>query len=164
MEKTTTGYKVTKKEIQRVLRTMDSTQIYRLHKKMFGNVYKAKIVDFIEAYAPTNKIARYAYKLAYNTKHAEDRVTIECYCMRKHGIYEGDVKHNIIAELKRNIACATSPYAKRPVLGHTNLYFCSPVYGHSDYNKWRACPIKGNEKFVNLVIKVADKTFNKIYK
>lgn len=56
-----------------------------------------------------------------------------------------------------------SPYAKRPMYGHTHPYFCSLVYGHQDYNKRRSIPIKGNERFCALVIAYADKFFGPIY-
>lgn len=47
-----------------------------------------------------------------------------------------------------------SPYAKRPIYGYTHIYFCSPVYGHKDYNKWRSIPIKGNERFCEILVNV----------
>ena len=66
-------------------------------------------------------------------------------------------KHQVIAALKKFIADPTSNYAKKPMYGYSNLYFCSPVYGHKDYNKWRAIPIKGNERFCELIVKLGEK-------
>lgn len=47
-----------------------------------------------------------------------------------------------------------SPYTKKPIYGHTGLYFAHPGYQHSDYNKWRACDIQDNEEFCDVVIKL----------
>jgi hypothetical protein len=43
-------------------------------------------------------------------------------------------------------------YTKVPMMGHTWLYACSPIYGHSDYNKARMIEIKGNERYCALLI------------
>ena len=66
-------------------------------------------------------------------------------------------KHQVIAALKMFMSDPTSNYAKQPMYGYSHLYFCSPVYGHSDYNKWRALPIKGNERFCELIVKLGEK-------
>lgn len=66
-------------------------------------------------------------------------------------------KHQVIAALKKFISNPASNYAKQPMYGFTHLYFCSPVYGHKDYNKWMAIPIKGNERFCELVVKLGEK-------
>lgn len=47
-------------------------------------------------------------------------------------------------------------YQKIAMYGHTWLYLCSPIYGHSDYNKSRLMPIKGNEKACEFLIRVSD--------
>lgn len=66
-------------------------------------------------------------------------------------------KHQVIAALKKFMSDPTSNYAKQPMYGFTHLYFCSPVYGHRDYNKWQAIPIKGNERFCELIVKLGYK-------
>lgn len=52
-------------------------------------------------------------------------------------------------------------YQKMPMYGNTYLYLCSPVYGHSDYNKARVLKIKGNEKKCEFLIRVANRINNK---
>ena len=52
-------------------------------------------------------------------------------------------------------------YTKVPMLGNTRLYFCSPTYGHADYNKVRTCNIEGNEAFCNKVIDLGERIFAK---
>lgn len=49
-------------------------------------------------------------------------------------------------------------YQKVAMYGYTWLYLCSPIYGHSDYNKSRLLPIKGHEKECEWLIKVSEKT------
>lgn len=49
-------------------------------------------------------------------------------------------------------------YQKVAMYGHSWLYLCSPVYGHSDNNKARILPIKGHEKQCEWLIKVSERT------
>lgn len=51
-------------------------------------------------------------------------------------------------------------YQKIAIYGNTWLYLCSPVYGHSDYNKARLMPIKGNERECEFLIKVSKRIAN----
>ena len=76
--------------------------------------------------------------------------------MVKEMVTFGD-KYHIISYFKEQMIHPKSPYAKIPMYGHTHLYFCSPDYGHFDYNKWCACKIKGNERFCETLIKIAAK-------
>lgn len=161
--KTYDGKNITKKHIAEVLRTQDSTKIYALYKRIYGNVKKSGIHDFIHEYAPTQCIYHMAYELAYNNKHQIRRGSIESTCIIRHGFYKGDARKDVVDLLKRECQDVKSPYAKRPMMGYTHLYFCSPVYGHSDYNKACMIPIKGNERFCELVIKYADKFFAPVY-
>lgn len=143
--------KITKKEIQSTLRSLDRTRIHRLCKLMEGNCEKCTVMSFIEKYAPTKKVYRKAYDLSYNRD-----------CRRYPFLWDGYVGSSykrIVDYMLENIKLANegSPYAKVPMMGYTNLYFCSPDYGHSDYNKWRAIGIAGNERFCETVMRYADK-------
>ena len=51
-------------------------------------------------------------------------------------------------------------YQKVAMYGYTWLYLCSPIYGHSDYNKSRLLPIKGHERQCEWLIKVSERTAN----
>ena len=157
--KTYKGEKITKKEIQAVLRSLDVTAIYRLHYRMFGNVCKCQVYQFIKDYAPAMYVSAKAYKIAYNGKNDIRRLIIDSDVIRMHGIYHGNDLIEAVNYVKQQCAEAGSDYAKRPMLGKTHLYFCSPVYGHNDYNKVRSIPIAGNERFCELLIKYADKYF-----
>ena len=59
--------------------------------------------------------------------------------------------------LRRLLTENPSNYTKMPMMGHTYLYFCSPSYGHADYNKVCTCSIEGNEEFVNKIVKIGEK-------
>lgn len=152
MKTTINNSNVSKKEIIKTLRTLDSTRIFSLYKKIYGEVNRSGIYRFILEYAPTQRIERKAYALAYPSKHDEVRAM----CDSGSTIF----KLNYIVDfMKEQIKDTASNYAKRPMLGHTNLYFCSPIYGHRDYNKWCALPIAGNERFCEVLIKYANKYF-----
>ena len=161
--KTYKGEKITKKEIERVLRTLDSTQIFRLYHRIFGDACNDRVFDFVEQYAPTKRIKLAAWRIAYSEKHKWHRQRIDEKVIRNHGIYHGNDLIEFVAYLKQQCADASSSYAKRPMMGKTHLYFCSPVYGHNDYNKIRSIPIAGNERLCELAIRYADKYFAPIY-
>lgn len=152
--------KITKKEIERVLRTLDSTQIFRMFHRIHGVIpSRMDVYYFIQNNAPSMRVYRSAYRIAFNPKNQDRRILIERECILRHGLYQGDARKWVVDYLKEQCQNPSSNYAKRPMMGHTHLYFCSPVYGHRDYNKRRALPIEGNERFCQLVIKYADKYF-----
>ena len=51
-------------------------------------------------------------------------------------------------------------YQKVVMYGYTYLYLCSPIYGHSDYNKSRLIPIKGNERECEFLMRVSNRVAN----
>lgn len=51
-------------------------------------------------------------------------------------------------------------YQKIAMYGHTYLYLCSPIYGHSDYNKHRILEIKGHEKECEWLMNVSKRVAN----
>ena len=155
--------KVSKKEIQKVLRTLDTTQIFAMYHRIYGNVTRKGVYDFIRKYAPSQRVCRNAYDIAYSNKNERKRARYEYKSLLRNGFFHGNQRKEVVDKLKEECQDPTSNYAKRPMLGHTHLYFCSPIYGHSDYNKCRMIPIEGNERFCELVIKYADKFFAPIY-
>lgn len=153
--------KITKREITEVIRTCDQTQVFRLYlmlnptqRKLNCRSLRYAVAEFIENNAPTKKTFRWANEVRHYRRFDFDYQNYE---NKFHSRL-----HDIVEFTKLQVKNPSSPYAKRPMLGHTHLYFCSPVYGHSDYNKWRALPISGNERFCETIIKYADKYFNKI--
>lgn len=69
----------------------------------------------------------------------------------------------VIEKLKDELLYPFTNYTKLPYYGYTHLYFCSPIYVHSDYNKWRAIEIKGNEKFCEKIINIAKSKYPQFY-
>ena len=62
----------TKKEIQKVLRSLNTTKIFAMAKKANIDVSKrSEVFEFIRKYSPTKKVSKYAYSIAYshNTHH-----------------------------------------------------------------------------------------------
>lgn len=154
--KTFNGKNITKKNIQSVLRTMDATQIFRIvHIIYGGKVERKQVYDFIHEYAPTNRIYDAAYRLAYPIKLRE----VWDEARKAIAFQQANQKHIAIECLRENIARGLDGYTKRPIMGNTHLYFASPVYLHSDYNKWQSVEIKGNEKFCETICRLADKYF-----
>lgn len=156
--------KITKKAIVATLRTLDRTAIFKLCKQIYpGRIFTKKelrsvVYDIIKEFAPTNKIAKEAYWLAYTHGH---QLVDDCY-KGKHGYFEPLTLQMIVDYTKQQLKKPVTPYTKYPTYGHTHLYFCSPTYGHSDYNKWRALPIEGNEKFCKTLIQYVENV-TKIY-
>ena len=173
--------KVSKKQIVSTLRTYDVTKICALYKKLYGTIptqtrqaegsestftclYGFEMYEWAKNFATSNKMDNKLYLLLDRASHHCNRSLYEDkYCHSKHGAYEPLEKQKIVNYMLKECKDVKSNYAKRPMMGHTHLYFCSPVYGHRDYNKWQALPIKGNERFCELVIKVADRFFGPIY-
>lgn len=156
--KTFDGKNISKKNIQSEIRTMDATRIFRLvHIIYGGKIERKQVYDFIREFAPTKKTYQAAYMIAYNgnRRQTNPMATIRAFLR----FQEQNAKHIAIECLRENIARGLDSYTKRPIMGHTHLYFASPVYQHSDYNKWRAMEIKGNEKFCETICRLADKYF-----
>lgn len=160
--KTYNGKNITKRQIQSILRTEDATQIFRLYHRIFGGkVDKWDVYMFICNYAPSNRLKKHAYDIAMlsgiKLLPSGERYPRE---FRYHREFcETNGKHIALTALRNEIKKGLSSYTKRPMMGYTHLYFCSPVYGHGDYNKWRSIKIEGNERFCELICKLADKYF-----
>lgn len=191
--KTYNGKVISKKNIANVIKSMDVTRICKLYKEVNGSVPTEErytrlaiptgdgndkkqirytcldayaVRRWTEQFATSKKIKCQFKELFWSKKFqrwAYRSDVEEAAAHSKHGVYEPLRKRYIVEYLKEQCLDPDSNYAKRPMLGHTHLYFCSPVYGHSDYNKWRALPIEGNERFCELAIKYADRFFGPIY-
>lgn len=155
------GKKVTKKHIEAVLRTMDSTRIFRLYHHIYGGkVEKWKVFDFIVAFAPTKSVAKKAVELSAINKPLPSYYLDQ---MRKSIEFNTvNARHVALQQFREELRRGFDSYTKRPIMGHTYLYWASPVFGHNDYNKSRALPIlpiKGNERFCEHICRLADKYF-----
>ncbi len=156
--KTSDGKTITKKHIEAVLRTMDSTRIFRLYHLIYGGkVKKAKVYKFINFYAPTKAIASRACELSALVSvlppYYKDQV-------RKSIAFESrNARHIALQRFREEVRRGLDSYTKRPIMDGDYLYWASPVFGMDDYNICRAMPVKGNERFCELLCRLADKYF-----
>ena len=134
-----------KKEIISTLRTMNRTAIFRLYKSIHGEINRYKIYDFIKEFAPTRAISKAAQDIAFGGRRMP--APVETMGKRK----------EIVEAVKKYVSEPVTQYTKVPMLGHTHLYLCSPFFGHKDYNKSSVLPIKGNERFCELLINYSNK-------
>ena len=155
--KTYNGKTTSIKHIQKILRTLDKTQIFRIYYHICGYVDRSDLFHFILTYAPSNRVRNAAYGIAYKTynlQHSEDE-------SRKYlEFIEANKYQQAVKEFKYEVRHIGTPYTKRPIMGEKYLYFASPVYGLTDYNKWEVMPIEGNERFCETLCRLADKFFN----
>lgn len=159
--KTYNGKNITKKEIEEVLRTMDSTQIFRLYHIIYGGkADKSGVYQFINDFAPTKRIANAAYRLAYVGKE-EDAALLDMEERNRFVFAHENARHLTMQHFRYELLRGLDSYTKRPIMGHSYLYWASPEYGHADYNKSRALPITGNERFCALICQMADKYLSK---
>lgn len=160
--KTYNGKNITRRYIQSVIRTENSTAIYRLYHSIFGGE-KPRALDvckFIREYAPTKALAQKAAFLSCLrrrsrlSEEAEQDQSCKSFVWRK-----DNAKHLVLAKFREEVNRGFDSYTKRPTKGHANLWWCSPIYGHADYNKSIALPIEGNERFCEILCRLADKLY-----
>ena len=140
--------KFTKKAFRAALKANNKTEVWHLmavkmgRKPTFNEVYET-----IKEIATTDRDARKAFTMA------DTRKVIFC---ESTNIVNGP-RGEALAMLRRLLTEGVSSYTKVPMMGHTHLYFCSPSYGHADYNKVRTCNIEDNEEFVNKIVKIGER-------
>jgi hypothetical protein len=120
---------VNQRTISKVLRTLDRTSIFKLAKDCGVDVTnKSAVKSFIDQNAPTQKVEAASYRIAYQKENKE-------YCYKPNPLKVNEaIKH---AHYHRRNTIGTN-YFKILIIGKNNIYWASPVYGHSDYNKARA--------------------------
>ena len=161
--KTYNGKRISKKHIVQVLRSMNTTEIFRLYHQIYGGKVTANDVytfidEFITAYRTYRKICTAVFNSLHHYKPI-DAPQVHDQSRKALDFSEKNAKHFAVQALREEIARGFDGYTKRPIMGMTHLYFASPVYGHSDYNKWRSVEIKGNERFCEVICRLADKYF-----
>ena len=147
---------VTNTEIRKAIAEKNIENLYKFAKTRNISVYD--LINDSKAASSLKSEARWAVELA---KHSNRRKLAERdRNLSVPSLFE--LKHNIIAYLKEQISKPISNNSKAAMCGITHLYFCSPIYGHSDYNKWcTLLPIQGNEAFVHKIISISNKYFFK---
>ena len=155
--------KFTKKALRAALKANNQTEVWHLTAVKFGRTpLKKEVYDLIKEVASTIRNDRKAYAVAYNSSRKEyQRRAIDEAWMRRGAYRQNDGRADALNMLRRLLTENPSNYTKVPMMGHTHLYFCSPQYGHADYNKVCTCNIEGNEEFVNKIVKIGEKFMEK---
>lgn len=154
--------KFTKKAFRAALKANDQTEVWHLTAIKLGRTpTKKEVCDLIEEVADTVRDNRKAYSMAFHSQRQQRIQAAETLAWYKRGAYGqyGDSHYRSVAliMLRRLLTEKHGNYTKVPMLGHTRLYFSSPVYGHSDYNKVRTCAIEGNEIFCNKIVEIGNR-------
>lgn len=154
--------KFTKKAFNMALANNDQTKVWHLTAVKIGRTpTRNEVYDLIKEIAITNRDERKAYSMAFNSQRKQRNDAAETMAWYKRGAYgqygNSHYRQKALIMLRRLLTEDHGNYTKVPMLGHTHLYFCSPVYGHSDYNKVCACKIKSNEEFCRKIIEIAER-------
>lgn len=144
--------KPTIKQIKEVLRTQDRTAIFKIHSQYLKSGGVTKYVhDFIVEYAPNEAVRSNAYRIAHLGKH-EKHIDLKPL---------NQPIQDVIQYAKEQAKKGLSSYSKVLIEGNSSIYWASPVYQHSDYNKSRA--MENNEKN-REVMRVVNSYLNKKFK
>jgi hypothetical protein len=127
--------KPTVKQIKEVLRTQNRTAIFKIHNHYLkAGGATTSVYAFICEYAPNQTVRGNAYRIAFWGKH-EKHIDLKPLNQPVQ-----DVIHYAKEQAKKGL----NSYTKVLIEGNTSIYWASPVYQHSDYNKSRA--LENNEK------------------
>lgn len=152
--RTYNGRTIAKKQIQNILRTENRTEIFRLFHQIYGGKVERKALYlFIQEFAPTLRVREAAYRLAYE----KNVLVLPNESANYLSWRRANIRHIAMSAFRDEVKRGTDRYTKRPMIWHTHLYFCSPIYGHRDYNRWQVMLTKGNERFCELLCQLADK-------
>lgn len=138
--------KVTKKQIAKTLRTLNSTEIFKLAKKCGVDVNNRHLVcEFIRENAKTKKVYQNAWRIASVSNES------------KRPYYKPSFAQiapicNLINKVREEKKSGKTSYSKMLIIGNSNIYWASPVYQHSDYNKSKA--MVNNEKNREIAAKI----------
>lgn len=120
---------ITKKHIQETLRTLDRTAIFKLAKAKGVNVAnRVDVMNFIKDYAPTQKVYKAAYNIAFYKRCNYNTAIDNAYTPLT---TIGDVIHHAKAQKNEG----WSNYTKILIEGNAHIYWAHPLYKHQDYNK-----------------------------
>lgn len=140
--------RITKKTIATELKSLNPTRIYRIAKICGINIQnKVDLYNWLEFNAPTKKVLKSAYKIAFESDR--DKLT-------RNGFFKPSKPQNkvlrTIQDAKSEKKVKKGRYSKILIFGNTNIYWASPIYQHSDYNKCIAMPRNAKtEKLANLI-------------
>jgi hypothetical protein len=155
--------KFTLKAFRAAIKAFNKTEVWHLAAIKLGHTPTPReLEELLEKAATTIKMRRAIYGL---TNHSSEREAFrrkaESDAFFRRGGYSqyGDAHYKRVAiECLRDLLTKpVTSYTKVPMEGHNHLYFCSPLYGHHDYNKVMTCELKGNEAFVTKILNIANR-------
>ena len=95
----------------------------------------------------SSKLINKAWAIAYSSyRKSKVEFDLAFYWNVRGAFHQYDIHYYREKALKMLRRLYTEPltnYTKIANFGHTHLYFCSPIYGHGDYNKVCTCPLNG---------------------
>ena len=125
--------KITKKQNQSVLNNGSKTEIHKLISTLGINANnKTLVFNFIKNNAITQKVSNKAYSISYGRNHFK---SFRCYKGSFENIFREPITSAIRFAKQQKNEGNWGNYSKKLFLGNKNIYWCSPVFGHSDYNK-----------------------------
>lgn len=155
--------KFTLKAFRTAIKDMDRTKVWQLAAIKL-NMRKPdwlKVCNLAEEASTSKKMKKLAWSLTFTYTNQEKRAKFDSQIFINRGGYkqytDSHYRNIALQMLRRLLTEEPSNYTKIPIMGHTNLYFCSPVYGHHDYNKVLTCKIEGNEDFVKKIIDIGER-------
>lgn len=153
--------KFTKTAFRAALKANDQTKVWQLTAVKLGRKpERLEVMNIVEELAKTNRDYMKAWAVAFRDNKGRRSALADSIFLKRGGFrqYDDSYYRSIALQMLRRLLTENpSNYTKVPMMGHTHLYFCSPSYGHADYNKVRTCNIEGNEEFVNKIVKIGEK-------
>lgn len=168
------------RKLKQIYREHDRTGLFRLYHEITGergNPHNCNyaMTKLFEGYCTSGKMRRAVDRMCdtINAKYIRneryDRVAREFYGeVPKPGAEEVARRGRAVAlkMLRRLAEEDLTRYSKVAMFGRTHLYFCSPAYGHRDYNKVCACPLGSGDgdpltAWCDRVVKLSDRIYEK---
>lgn len=144
---------ITKTEIRRAINEKEINTMYR-----YANALKMNVRDLVWGSKVSSRAKSDALWAIEMSKNVNKRWLESRNSPQNDKLTNLQLRLGILAYLKQQIGKPITNYTKVAMKGFTHLYFCSPIYGHEDYNKWcTMLPLEGNEEFVEKVISISNK-------
>lgn len=144
---------ITKTEIRKAINEKEINTMYR-----YANALNMNVRDLVWGSKVASRAKSDALWAIEMSKNENKRWLESRNSPQNDKLTNLQLRLGILAYLKQQIGKPITNYTKVAMKGFTHLYFCSPIYGHDDYNKWcTMLPLEGNEEFVEKVISISNK-------
>lgn len=141
--------KFTKTAFRKALKDNDQTRVWYLATLYYRrHPVRSEVQDLVYKIADTNRDRHKGHTMAYESLRKNELRTRIAIAWNNRGAYrQYDIhyyREKALKMLRRLYTEPLSTHSKIANFGRTNLYFCSPIYGHKDYNKVCTCPLNGH--------------------